>query len=110
MINLIRACVLAAITVLALSPAASALDRRVRIHNQTSFDMYYFYASNTDASTWEEDIFGSSILPAGRYVTINIDDGTGYCLFDFKAVFSDGDEVVSWRNNVCELADFYFTE
>jgi hypothetical protein len=110
MTNLIRACVLAALAVLALIPAASALDRRVRIHNQSAYDIYYFYASNTNSNSWEEDILGNSILPAGRYVTINIDDGTGHCMFDFKAVFVDGEEVVSWRNNVCELSDFYFTD
>lgn len=89
---------------------ASALDRRVRINNQTSFDIIEFYASNTGTNSWEEDILGSDILPAGHSVMINIDDGTGYCRFDFLAVFNDGDQVTSADNNVCELAEFNFTE
>lgn len=40
---------------------------------------------------------------------INIDDGSGYCKYDFLAVFDDGDEVVSADNNVCELTEFNFT-
>jgi hypothetical protein len=89
---------------------ASALDRRVQINNQSSYDIIEFYASNTGTQSWEEDILGSSILPAGNSVLINIDDGSGYCKYDFMAVFSDGEEVVSGNNNVCELSQFNFTD
>ncbi len=107
--GLLRTALLGALAVLLSTGASEALDRRVRIHNTSNYDIHYFYASNTGTSSWEEDILGSSILPAGSAVIVNIDDGSGYCQFDFKAVFEDGEEVVSWRNNVCELTDFYFT-
>ncbi|MBE0579456.1 hypothetical protein [Devosia sp.] len=68
------------------------------------------YASNTGSRSWEEDILGRDILPSGSSVVINIDDGSGYCKYDFLAVFEDGDEVVSNDNNVCELSDFNFTD
>lgn len=90
--------------------SASALDRRVQINNRTSYDIIEFYASNTGTSNWEEDILGSGILPSGSSVMINIDDGSGYCKYDFLAVFDDGEQVVSADNNVCELASFDFTE
>jgi len=90
--------------------SASALDRRVQINNRTSYDIVEFYASNTGTSNWEEDILGSGILPSGSSVMINIDDGSGYCKYDFLAVFDDGEQVVSADNNVCELASFDFTE
>jgi hypothetical protein len=41
---------------------------------------------------------------------INIDDGTGYCVFDFRAVFEDGEVLEKFGNNVCELAEFNYTE
>ncbi|MHA6728936.1 hypothetical protein [Devosia sp. A369] len=88
---------------------ALALDRRVQINNKSSYDIVEFYASNTDSKSWEEDILGRNILPAGNSVVINIDDGTGYCKYDFLAVFADGDEVTSSDNNVCELSQFNFT-
>ncbi|SFV30566.1 hypothetical protein SAMN05216456_1059 [Devosia crocina] len=90
--------------------STAALDRRVKINNKTSYDIIEFYASHRDAKSWEEDILGRDILPAGSSVMINIDDGTGYCVFDFKAVFSDGDELEKYGNNVCELAEFNYTE
>ena len=90
--------------------AAMALDRKVQINNQTSYTIVEFYASNTGTSDWQEDILGSDVLPSGSSVMINIDDGTGYCKYDFLAVFDDGDELVSADNKVCELATFDFTE
>lgn len=89
---------------------AFALDRRVQINNNSSYDIVEFYASNTGTNSWEEDILGKDILPAGSSVMINIDDGSGYCKFDFLAVFEDGDQVVSADNNVCELAQFNFKD
>jgi hypothetical protein len=89
---------------------AAALDRRVRINNKSSYDIIEFYASNTGTRSWQEDILGREILPSGSSVVINIDDGSGYCKYDFLAVFEDGDKVVSNDNNVCELSDFNFTD
>lgn len=89
---------------------ASALDRRVRINNETSYDIVRFYASNTGTNSWQEDILGDDILPSGYSVVINIDDGTGYCKYDFLAVFDDGDQVTAANKNVCELAEFSFTD
>jgi hypothetical protein len=89
--------------------AAMAMERKVTINNQTSFTIVEFYASNTGTADWQEDILGSEVLPAGSSVTINIDDGSGYCKYDFLAVFDDGDELVSADNNVCELDEFNFT-
>jgi len=100
-----------ALALLAVSTmSASALDRRVQINNRTSFDIIEFYASNTGTADWQEDILGNEILPSGSSVMINIDDGSGYCKFDFLAVFDDGEQLVSSDNNVCELAEFDFTE
>jgi len=104
------AAALAAIVGITATSPSSALDRRVRINNHTSYDIYEFYASNTGTNSWEEDILGRDILPAGRSVVINIDDGSGYCKYDFLAVFEDGDELVKYGNNVCELAEFDYTE
>jgi hypothetical protein len=89
---------------------AEAHDRRVRIINASSYDIYEFYASNTGTNSWKEDILGRNILPAGSSVVIDIDDGSGYCRYDFLAVFEDGDEVISGSNNVCQLAQFTFTD
>jgi hypothetical protein len=90
--------------------AAARQDRHVNIINGTRHTMMQFFASNSGRDSWEEDILGSDVLPAGSTVRINIDDGSGACIFDFKAVFDDGDEVIKYRINVCEISSFTFTE
>lgn len=108
-LSVISAVVLASCVALSAS-SASAADRRVRVNNQTSVDIVAFYASNKGENSWQEDILGNDILSSGSSVTINIDDGSGYCKYDFMAVFADGDELVKYNNNVCELSEFNYTE
>ena len=90
--------------------SASAFDRRVIIVNKTSTDINEFYASSTGARSWQEDIFGNEVLKSGKSVQINIDDGTGYCKYDFRAVFQDGTESVKRGVNVCEVGKFTFRD
>ena len=98
---------LALASALAADPA-SAADRRVRIVNNTGFTMVEFYGSNKGSQSWEEDILGADVLEDGQSVVVNFDDATGYCKFDFRAVFNDGEEVVEAGVNVCEIGTFTF--
>ena len=84
----------------------TAQNRVVTIGNYTGVTMVRFYASNTSRSSWEEDILGSSVLPSGRSVNVNIDDGSGACMFDLKAVFADGDELIENNFNVCRQSSW----
>lgn len=54
---------------------------------------------------WERDILGSDVIPAGRSVVVDLYDGSGYCRFDLKAVFSNDQVVINERVNICELTD-----
>ena len=83
---------------------AGAYDRRVMIINHTSYDMVGFYASNVDAGSWEENILinnNISPLQPGQRLNVNVDDGTGHCIFDFKAAFDNGSSAVRRRLDVC---------
>src|SRR5436305_14550009 len=89
---------------------ALAADRHVHIHNNTSLDIYEFHASNVGTSSYEEDILGDNVIASGDTWNINIDDGSGYCKFDFKAVFEDGSSATKDNVNVCKVSDFYFND
>ncbi|MFQ5624403.1 MAG: hypothetical protein ACE5FS_13530 [Paracoccaceae bacterium] len=89
------------------SPAA-ALDRRVKIVNKTAYTIMEFYGSNRDRETWEEDILGADVIPPNSSMMINFDDGSGYCMFDFKAVFNDGDVLTRKGVNVCEIGTYTY--
>lgn len=75
-------------------------DRRVMIINDRSSDMLRLYGSRTTTDEWEENIIVAPIKSGGRRV-INFDDGTGACLYDFRAIFSDNQTVHMWKINVC---------
>ena len=93
------------------APAQSrdGLNRRVRIHNNTGWTMTHFYASDSRITSWQEDMLGRQVLSAGRSIMMNSDDGSGACLYDFKARFSNGQELTRFNVNVCQIADYYYT-
>ena len=93
------------------APAQSrdGLNRRVRIHNNTGWTMLRFYASDSRVTDWEEDMLGRGTLAAGSSIMMNIDDGSGACLYDFKAEFTNGQVLTRFNVNVCQIADYYYT-
>ena len=88
--------------------AAFAANRHVDIINDTGRTMAEFYASATNTDDWEEDILGEDTLAHGEVFDIDIDDGTGACKFDFKAVFTDGTSNVRRGIDVCAISRFTY--
>lgn len=84
--------------------SSGAQNRNVTVINNTGQDIIRFYGSNAGTSSWEEDILGSDILPRGRSVNINFDDGTGHCNFDFKAELASGATRETYGINVCQVS------
>jgi len=100
----------AVVALIGLAAPASAQDRNVVIINDTQHTIVQFFASNISVDDWQEDILGQDVLSVGQSVNINIDDGTGACLYDFKAVFDDGDELVRNGIDVCTIGTYSYTE
>ena len=93
-----------------LAGAAEALDRRVRIVNDSHVDIVDFFGVNVDSRDWQDSLLGDDILPAGGSVVLNFDDGSGYCRFRFRAVFKDGVAVERDSVNVCEVGTYRYTD
>jgi hypothetical protein len=92
-----------------IAVSAQASDRHVTIVNETNSTMMRFYASNAGKTSWEEDILGSRVLKPGQSVRINVDDGSGACVYDFRADFNDGDKLTRNGINVCEIGTYRYT-
>ena len=71
------------------------------ITNSTGVTMTHFYASTTGQDTWGPDQLGSSVLGSGEFMTIDFEDGSGSCYYDFRAKFADGDVVTNSDIDVC---------
>lgn len=89
-------------------------NREVTIVNSTGVSMNNFYSSNSATTSWGPDQLGSNeTLAAGSSKAWNFDDGSGACLFDFRAVFIDGaghqHNAVRNRIDVCTVSTFTFS-
>lgn len=97
-----------ALVALSLSFAAApafAQDLVFTLSNDSVADLYYFYASPTNVSDWEEDILGNDILYSGESAQITIADGRTQCDYDLRMEFSDGD-VLEDTADLCELGSY----
>jgi hypothetical protein len=85
---------------------ATEYDRSVDVVNQSDQAIVRLYASNVGRHGWGPNLLGPNLLSPGYIQRLNLDDGTGYCRFDFKSVMRDGTSVIDWGVNVCEVASY----
>lgn len=96
---------LAASALAFLAAPAQAEDLSFQLNNRSGYDLYEFYASPTNVSSWEDDILGADILPSGESVEIIIADGRTQCDYDLRMVFVDGD-VLEDTVNLCDTGSY----
>ena len=90
--------------------SGGSADRRVRLVNNSSKTIVSFYASNVRREGWEEDSLGRNTVGPRQSVSINIDDGTGACNFDFKTVMRGGQELIKRNVNVCQVSTYTISD
>jgi hypothetical protein len=91
----------------ALAPdraSAQRYDRRMVILNDTGRIIRELYATNTGTKYWGRDLLGQNVIPSGGRYLVDFNDGTGYCMFDFRAVLDNGRPIERYRVNVCEYS------
>jgi hypothetical protein len=98
-----------ALLVAQLGPAA-AVDRRVRIVNDSGHAIVGFWGVNVDVGEWRENLLGQEVLPPGGAVVLDFADGSGYCRYRFRALFEDTVELVRPDVNVCEIGTYRYTD
>jgi hypothetical protein len=81
--------------------SAQRYDRRMEIVNDTGRTLRELYATNTGTKNWGRDHLGQGVIPQGGRYVIDFNDGTGYCVFDFRAVLDNGIPIERYRINVC---------
>lgn len=103
-----RTLLLASVAALSLAAPAFAQsgdgnNRVVTITNATSYPIVGIYASRVGVHGWQENmLYGRRIAP-GNSARANIDDGSGSCHYDFKAVHADGKQESLGDVNVCAV-------
>ena len=86
------------------SQAVIVANKVVTIQNNTGRTIWRFYGSPQTTNSWEADILGSDILPAGRSQVIDFADGRTSCGYDMKAEFQDGTSIIKNGIDVCTVS------
>lgn len=92
-------------TLVLTAPASSSQTESLSftLNNDTDYTLVALYISVPRTNDWEEDIFGADVLGSGESIEISVEDGLEDCVYDLKAEFSDGDDVILTRTDLCEL-------
>ena len=94
---------LAVMAMSALHAAPTFADQRdFTLVNAGARTIYEVYVSSSDTTSWEEDVLGSDVLPAGSSVVIRFQRyEPGRCFYDVRVVADNGPEGVLYRINLC---------
>jgi hypothetical protein len=99
---------LAALLAVPLCGPAQALDRQVRIVNDTSLEIVALYGARSGSPP--RNILGEATIPSRSAIDVDFDDGSGYCMYDFRAVFDDGSALSRDDVNVCEVGTYRYID
>lgn len=86
-----------------VSPGVDMPDGRNRvvdIVNDTAVPVAIFQATRARS----RDTLGNITIAPRGYASVNFDDGSGACIFDFLATFTDGETVRLDNADVCALS------
>ncbi len=100
---------LGVITAMTLSAGSAFADgREMRIVNQTGFEIVEFFRLHKGEAEWGEDLLLGTPIGGDDERLIDMEDGSGYCLYSFRVVFDDEEELVSEDVNICDLTMFTY--
>jgi hypothetical protein len=87
-------------------PPAAALDRHIQLTNTTRRTVVELFAAEIGSGDWRIDLLGEDFLPPGAIAVVDVEDKSGNCRFDLKAVFDDGSELIRRNVNICALEGY----
>lgn len=113
--KLLRAAALAVLASVALAGFAAApaladysdcTNRTLYVVNHSSHTIQSVISSNRDSNNWSGDHLGSYVLDPGEEMMIDVDDGTGYHIYDLIA-YTDDDYEADVRLNACTESQWF---
>ncbi len=104
--NLFRTMTAAVVVAASLAAAgsASAYERWIDIHNVGAATIVAVQISNVDMRTWGPDIL-SGVIPVGYVGEVDPVHTQGYCRFDIRLTYDNGDTADIYDVNLCEAVD-----
>jgi hypothetical protein len=91
-----------------VSTTAVAQQLEFMLINLSPANIEAFFVSAASSGHWEENLLEGSYLPPGHEIGVRIGDGLRTCIYDLRAVFSDGDELEDFGVDLCETGSFTY--
>jgi hypothetical protein len=101
--------VLALAALVMMPDAHAAFNKRVSIINESDQNIVAFRATHTYETDWRRDLLGQYVIHPGYHMVIDMDDGKGGCMYDFKTVMENGQEVFRYNVDVCRIGRYTIT-
>jgi hypothetical protein len=101
-------CALLSTSIMLVTPA-SAYERWLRVHNDTSYTIEHIYVRCRDCENWSRDLLGAYSINAGDWGQIDPGWSMGYCMFNVKVEFDDNTVTRDYLN-LCEMQDWTIYE
>ena len=92
------ALILLILSAIALPSFAAPKKAKVKIINQSKWEIHHVYLSSSSEDTWGDDLLGEEILAKGDVLTLS---NISCDLYDVKVVDEDGDECVIEEVDLC---------
>jgi hypothetical protein len=83
---------------------ALAQSYQIRFQNNSGVTLTYLYASDTNNSSWEQDLLGQNVLRPGQYLDLTIHNVSN-CLYDVLFQFDNGMELQDVVN-ICNVGTY----
>lgn len=99
--------IVAAAVVSAVAAPAFAQSYEIRFQNNSGVTLMYLYASDTNNSSWEQDLLGQNVLRNGQYLDLTIHNVSN-CMYDVLFQFENGQELQDVVN-VCSVGTYTIT-
>jgi hypothetical protein len=99
--KLFTAAVLAALVAV---PAVAQTSQQIRFQNNSGQTLQYLYASDSNNSSWEQDLLGQNVLRNGQYFDLTIHNVSN-CMYDILMQFENGAELQD-QINICQIGTY----
>jgi hypothetical protein len=81
---------------------AFALERWFNVVNNSGSTIVAVRATNIDDNNWSRNLLDGDIIRPGRTLQVEPLRSGGYCRFDIKIEYANGDYQTIWDVNLCE--------
>ena len=82
--------------------------RQFVLHNHTSWDFMYIYASPSNSEYWGSDLLGSDVLMAGDDLRLDVPATLGTCSYDFRVEGFGGEADERFGVDLCKTTSLVF--